>query len=263
MKEGFTSNAASIRCVNGVWGKIEMKELGAPLYSSAFQGQYAVQDLRVSGSENGMAILCLKQAASLLSAAALEAGLPPLDADKAFEAVCRLCDLEREALYDGGMFIARLVLAADSGSLRPAPGENAIFTVKLWYRSAAPAPELTLEPTVDRVYGRYVEDPVFFRIGDTVALPDGGTMCALVSELLRGWNVEARERRVSTDELHKALREGTLREAFYADDIDGVGAVTGLYGHTLEQGKLTRKLIDTLKSIESGAYPAPGLVTVI
>ena len=68
MKEGFTSNAASIRCVNGVWGKIEMKELGAPLYSSAFQGQYAVQDLRVSGSENGMAILCLKQAASLLSA---------------------------------------------------------------------------------------------------------------------------------------------------------------------------------------------------
>lgn len=264
MNAGFTKHAAAVYCENGEWGKTEMKDTQLPLWAPALDGRIARQDLRVSPCEGGIAIVCLKQAISRLSVAAEGRGLPPLEPDKAFEAVCRLCDAERELLYGGGGAVVRLTVADSSAGLRPDGGENALLSVKMWYD---PDPrdvgELTLEPRVDPVYGRYVEDPVFFRIGDRVAIPDRGVMCTLASELMGGWGVDGVQRRVSTDELKKAILEDTLREAFYADDIDGIFPVTGLYGHTLEEGKLTRKLADTLRSIESGAYSVPSLVTVI
>lgn len=264
MNRGYTGNAASIRFEGGQWGGIEMKNPLLSPQSAALSGSCAARNVRVTACEGGMAVLCLKQAAAELSFAAEQAGLPAPDADAVFEAVCRLCDLERETLYGGGRFIARLTLACTDEELFPGEPSLAVFAARLWYE---PEPdvlgETELTPAVDAVYERYVEDPVFFRIGGRVAYPQGGIMCALAKELMKSWNVEGEVRRVSTDELEKALREGELKEAFLVGDLHAVTAVTSLFGHTLPVGKLTRKLSETVFSIESGTYPSPGNVIII
>lgn len=109
---------------------------------------------------------------------------------------------------------------------------------------------------------------LFVQIGDEVITPPlegtllGGVTRDSILTLLRRWGMDARERRITVDELVGAQRSGTLREVFGC----GTGAVIspvgelGWKGEPLvvadgKPGPLSRRLFEAITAIQSGAAP--------
>lgn len=120
---------------------------------------------------------------------------------------------------------------------------------------------------LDNVYKKYITrlsgSSLFVRMGDEVITPDNkdlGIMQDSVIKLMDEWGIKVVERKLSTDELVKKYREGVVTEAFCADTL-GVVTPIDLIDHNgmlleFEHGKLTRKLHDSILSIEQGFLPS-------
>lgn len=119
---------------------------------------------------------------------------------------------------------------------------------------------------------RYVEEVgtmnVFFRINDEIITPPlegtilGGATRDSVLQILREWNLNVVERKISLDEIEAAQKAGTLKEIFGT----GTAAVISPVGELLNQnmhivvnggkvGDLTQRLFNELTAIQYGDKP--------
>lgn len=125
---------------------------------------------------------------------------------------------------------------------------------------------------LDGLERKYVEEVgamnVFFNIdgelitpalGDTI-LP--GVTRDSVLQLLKSWNIQVSERRLSIDEIYKAHAEGHLVEAFGCGTAAVISPISKLEWNgqiiVIGEGKtgaLTQKLYDTLTGIQNGLIP--------
>lgn len=125
---------------------------------------------------------------------------------------------------------------------------------------------------LDGLERKYVEEVgamnVFFNIdgelitpalGDTI-LP--GVTRDSVLQLLKSWNIQVSERRLSIDEIYKAHAEGHLVEAFGCGTAAVISPIGKLEWNgqiiVIGEGKtgaLTQKLYDTLTGIQNGLIP--------
>lgn len=274
----------------GVWRSVKEVSL-SPQSAAAVFGRTASVTVRVGLCEDGTAsVLCLPQAVSRLQTRAAEKGLPAPETETLTEAVCRLCDANRERLYDGGRMLLRLSVAAQDAALAAFPVTCAVCACALWFllEKNTLLPETSLLAMtqgdlplqheqavregfdgalfIDPVYRKYLLNSslggVFFRIGDTVVTPDADSelLRDCCAELMESWSVPVERRPVSADELVKAFAEGRLQEAFvtgFMHAVRGVSAIRLAEGEiTLSAGKLTQKLFDALETVERGNYPA-------
>ncbi|PYZ95140.1 branched chain amino acid aminotransferase [Salipaludibacillus keqinensis] len=127
---------------------------------------------------------------------------------------------------------------------------------------------------LDGVEKKYIEEVgsmnVFFKIDGQVITPElndsilEGVTRKSIIELLKDWNVDVVERKISMQELHQAYKDGILEEAFGA----GTAAVVSPIGElswddeTLiingrQTGELTKSLYTTLTGIQTGKLPDP------
>lgn len=127
---------------------------------------------------------------------------------------------------------------------------------------------------LDGVEKKYIEEVgamnVFFVIGDEVVTPalNGSILAGITRksslELLKSWGLTCSERRISVDELVKAGKDGSLKEAFGT----GTAAVISPIGElkiddtvlTLNGGKIgpvSQKLYDTMTGIQWGKVEGP------
>ena len=123
---------------------------------------------------------------------------------------------------------------------------------------------------LDAIEHKYVEEigtsNAFFVIdGEIITAPLGGTILPGVTRdsvlaLLRKWNMNVSERRLSIDDLILAAKEGRLEEVF----ATGTAAVISPVGrlqykneniiiNDQKVGKLSQKLYDTLYGIQTGS----------
>lgn len=121
---------------------------------------------------------------------------------------------------------------------------------------------------LDPVYRRYIlracGGALFARLGDSVIMPKGlspdfTARCA--RELFCGWGIEPENRPLSLDELLSAYEKGELKELFCVGEREPVSAVTKIITRDkkleIPQGKLAKKLFDTIGNMESGALLPP------
>lgn len=300
MDGGFTEFMACMSLENEAWGEIQILPLGnipgPPQSSGEFFGLTVSQTVRISPDDSGgMALFCVKQAITRLNIAAGERLMPMADEGKVLEALMRLADSERHILYDGGRFFARIMLSSADMSQNPYPVKSARLVITLWHdREEISVRKLRVRTDVssfadlvlrrelavqtgfdgalmlDSVYKKYIlglaGSNVFFRTDSGVIAPFGECVfggitrgCAI--ELMRSWEIEVSERRISVDELLSLYSDGRLYEAFATDTFNIVSAVIGIDGLDLpvelEKGKLSKKLFDAVRNIERGTYPAP------
>lgn len=122
---------------------------------------------------------------------------------------------------------------------------------------------------LDGVERKYIEEVgamnVFFKIGDEIVTPElsgsilPGITRKSVIEVLRSWGMNVSERRLSVDELMKAAKEGTLKEAWgtgTAAVISPIGELkcdeTVAVINKNEIGPISQKLYDTLTDLQWG-----------
>ncbi len=126
---------------------------------------------------------------------------------------------------------------------------------------------------LDGVEQKYVEEVgamnVFFQIGDEVITPplEGSILPGItresVMELLRSWNVQVSERRLSMEELSQAYKDGQLVEAFGTGTAAVISPIGELcWGSEIikiseETGPLAKRLYSTLTGIQTGAEADP------
>lgn len=124
---------------------------------------------------------------------------------------------------------------------------------------------------LDSVYGKYFlgfgSKTLFVRIGDSVVCPDSDdVMTRCVISLMQSWGIDCQVRSLSVDEFVSEYSKGGIVEAFAADCIDVVSFITLIDcgGRLLElsTGKLSKKLSDSLRNIESGVLLSPSVKTV-
>ncbi len=111
---------------------------------------------------------------------------------------------------------------------------------------------------------------VFFKIGDEIATPelDGSILPGItrksVIQLLKSWNMNVTERKLSVEELETAAKNGTLKEAFGTGTAAVISPIGELkVGDTVtvinnnEIGELSQKLYNTLTDIQWSRIPDP------
>ena len=121
---------------------------------------------------------------------------------------------------------------------------------------------------------KYVEEVgamnVFFKIGDEIVTPelDGSILPGItrksVIQLLKSWNMNVTERKLSVEELETAAKNGTLKEAFGTGTAAVISPIGELkVGDTVtvinnnEIGELSQKLYNTLTDIQWSRIPDP------
>ncbi len=125
---------------------------------------------------------------------------------------------------------------------------------------------------LDGVEKKHVEEVgsmnVFFKIDGEVITPclDGSILPGItrssVIEMLKSWGIEAKERKISIQEVYEAHRDGRLEEVFGA----GTAAVISPVGElcwdgnviAINEGKigpLSMKLYETITGIQTGKLP--------
>lgn len=122
---------------------------------------------------------------------------------------------------------------------------------------------------LDGVERNYIEEVgsmnVFFNIDDTIITPqlsgsilDGVTRNSVIT-LLKDWDINVEERKISMDELYDAYKRGSLKEAFgtgTAAVISPIGQLTwkqeDLVLNNHETGPIAKRLYDTLTRIQYG-----------
>ena len=127
---------------------------------------------------------------------------------------------------------------------------------------------------LDGVERKYVEEVgamnVFFKIGDEIVTPelDGSILPGItrksVIQLLKSWNMNVAERKLSVEELETAAKNGTLKEAFGTGTAAVISPIGELkVGDTVtvinnnEIGELSQKLYNTLTDIQWSRIPDP------
>ena len=122
---------------------------------------------------------------------------------------------------------------------------------------------------LDGVERKYVEEVgtmnVFFKINGSVVTPRlsdsilPGVTRASVIELLKSWDVEVAERRISLEEVKKAAEDGTLEEAFGTGTASVIAPIrkfiSGSDEMVVGDGKnypMAGKLYDTITGIQYG-----------
>jgi len=121
---------------------------------------------------------------------------------------------------------------------------------------------------------KYIEEVgsmnIFFKINGEVVTPvlngsilEGVTRDSIL-KLLKYWDIQVTEKRISMEDLHQAYKDGLLEEAFGT----GTAAVISPVGELAWQGEkmvinegktgeLSKKLYDTLTGIQLGTEPDP------
>ena len=109
-----------------------------------------------------------------------------------------------------------------------------------------------------------------FKIGDEIVTPelDGSILPGItrksVIQLLKSWNMNVTERKLSVEELETAAKNGTLKEAFGTGTAAVISPIGELkVGDTVtvinnnEIGELSQKLYNTLTDIQWSRIPDP------
>ncbi|MGM0438279.1 MAG: branched-chain amino acid aminotransferase [Bacillota bacterium] len=127
---------------------------------------------------------------------------------------------------------------------------------------------------LDGVKRKYIEEVgamnVFFKIDGKVVTPslEGSILAGItrdsVIKMLKDWDYEVEERRISIEELVNAYKEGKLEEAFGTGTAAVIAPVGELSYNGLDMeinnfeiGDLTQKLYDNLTGIQTGKLDDP------
>lgn len=125
---------------------------------------------------------------------------------------------------------------------------------------------------LDGVERKYIEEVgamnVFFVIGDEIVTPElsgsilPGITRASTIEMLKSWNMNVVERRLSIDEIIEAHKNGQLKEAFGTGTAAVISPIGELRTSDMvmninngEIGELSQKLYDSLTGIQWGTKP--------
>ncbi len=125
---------------------------------------------------------------------------------------------------------------------------------------------------LDAIEHRYIEEVgtmnMFFVINDEVATPslEGSVLSGVtrdsVIRLAKKWGMKVSERRISIDEVFRATKDGSLKEAFGTGTAAVISPV-GQIEHKGERitinnnkiGQLSQRLYDTITGIQYGELP--------
>ncbi|MBI5454925.1 MAG: branched-chain amino acid aminotransferase [Deltaproteobacteria bacterium] len=125
---------------------------------------------------------------------------------------------------------------------------------------------------LDAIEHRYIEEVgtmnMFFVIGDEVATPslEGSVLSGVtrdsVIRLAKKWGMKVSERRISIDEVFRATKDGSLKEAFGTGTAAVISPV-GQIEHKGERitinnnriGPLSQRFYDTITGIQYGELP--------
>lgn len=122
---------------------------------------------------------------------------------------------------------------------------------------------------LDGVEHKYIEEVgamnIFFKINGKIITPklNGSILPGVtrnsVIEICKDWGIEVEERRISEEELHNAVKNGTLEEVFGSGTAAVISPVGTLkFGEEVydinngQIGEISQKLYDTITGIQTG-----------
>ena len=122
---------------------------------------------------------------------------------------------------------------------------------------------------LDGVEHKYIEEVgamnIFFKINGKIITPklNGSILPGVtrnsVVEICKDWGIEVEERRISEEELHNAVKNGTLEEVFGSGTAAVISPVGTLkFGEEVydinngQIGEISQKLYDTITGIQTG-----------
>lgn len=176
--------------------------------------------------------------------------------------------------------IAPVKILVESDFVRTVKGGTGEAKTAGNYASSLKAQEIASEKEysqvlwLDGVERKYIEEVgsmnVFFKIDGEVVTPalNGSILHGVtrdsVIQLLKHWNIQVSERRLSMEEIAEAHRDGKLEEAFGT----GTAAVISPIGEFFwgeenivlndgKAGELSKKLYDTITGIQNGTLEDP------
>lgn len=270
---GFTDYMYVQRFKDGDWYSADIMPYGEflqPVQSTGLRfGLNVCETIRATLDKDGK--ICLFRSNAYLTSLlekADAAGLPIFDHERLLYVIEELVKIERRFVTeDTVLFVTVMISAADSGVI-PLPVSSAVLTVTVEATQkqdmavlSAAGGNLKLDDTFKRYAVSVCGYPLFFRMDGKIISPKNNEV--ITDSLLRltnDWGIDWEDGYVSMDEVLKAHSEGRLAEVFCVDDRNFIHSVTELEykGKTisLEAGKLSRKLYDTLCSIERGTFIA-------
>ncbi|MGI6084124.1 MAG: branched-chain amino acid aminotransferase [Acetivibrionales bacterium] len=179
----------------------------------------------------------------------------------------------KEGLNPVKIFVESNYVRAVKGGLGEAKA-SANYAASLKAQQMAAKQGFTQVLWLDGVERKYVEEVgtmnVFFVIGDEIVTPalNGSILPGITRksclELLRSWDLNVSERRISIQEIFDAGENGMLKEAFGTGTAAVISPIGELFWNgkklTLSNGKigeLSQKLYDNLTGIQYAKLPDP------
>ncbi len=124
---------------------------------------------------------------------------------------------------------------------------------------------------VDGFYKKYIKvsgfGNIFFRIGDDIITPleKGGYMFNTAVLLMEEWGLNVIKRKISSDEIVDYYKNGQISEIFAVDEKEFITPVCliDICDTVMEisEGKLSKKLYDSISNIERGILLSSALKT--
>ena len=270
---GFTDYMYVQRFGDGDWYSADIMPYGEclqPVQSTGLRfGLNVCETIRATLDKDGK--ICLFRSNAYLTSLLEKAdaiGLPIFDHERLMYAIEELVKIERRFVTENTVLFVTVMISATDCGVTPLPVSTAILTVTVEATEKTPMDTLSATKNniqLDATYGRYAVSacgyPIFFRMDGKIISPKNNeVMTDSLLRLTREWGIEWEDGCVSMDEAVKAHAEGRLAEVFCVDDRALIHAVTELEYNgkkiTLETGKLSRKLYDTLCSVERGTFVA-------